>query len=156
GYTREDYLGHHMAEFHADQDVCADILQRLHAGAELHDYAARLVCKDGTIKCALIDANVLWEQGQFIHARCCTRDITTQKHTDEAGERLAALVDSSDAAIIGHTLEGMITSWNQGAERLYGYTAAEVIHQPLAVLIPPDLPDDLPQLLERLQRGERI
>ncbi|MGE3539630.1 MAG: PAS domain S-box protein [Candidatus Tectimicrobiota bacterium] len=74
----------------------------------------------------------------------------------EMRERLAAIVDSSDDAIIGHTLTGIITSWNKGAARLYGYTEAEVLGQPLARLIPADLPNDLPQLLRRLQRGERI
>jgi PAS domain S-box-containing protein len=156
GYSRDDYVGHHIAEFHADPHVIADILRRLHAGEELHDYEARLVCKDGTIKQVLIDSNVLWEQGQFIHTRCFTRDITAQQGAKETRERLAASVDSSDEAIIGQTLEGIITSWNQGAERLYGYTAAEVLGQPLARLIPPALPAELPQLLARLQRGERI
>jgi two-component system NtrC family sensor kinase len=156
GYSQEEYIGHHIAEFHADQEVIADILRRLQASEELHNYEARLVCKDGTIKQVLIDANVLWEQGQFIHTRCFTRDITAQKQIDETRERLAAIVDSSDDAIISKTLEGVITSWNRGAERLYGYTAAEVLGQPLSLLIPPDFPDDLPRLLERLRRGETI
>src|SRR5262249_10291335 len=156
GYTRDEYLGHHIAEFHADQQASADILRRLHAGEALHTYEARLVCKDGTIKHVLLDANVLWEDGQFIQARCFTRDITTQKQAEETRELLAAIVDSSDDAIIGQTLQGVITSWNRGAERLYGYTAAEVVGKPLSLLIPPDLPDDLPHLLGRLQRGEAI
>jgi two-component system NtrC family sensor kinase len=156
GYTREDYLGHHIAEFHADPHVIADILRRLHSGGELHGYEARMVCKDGTIKHVLIDSNVLWEQDQFIHTRCCTRDITEHKQVAETRERLAAIVDSSDDAIIGHTLEGRITSWNKAAERLYGYTAADILGQPLALLIPPDSSDALPSLLEPLQRGERI
>jgi two-component system NtrC family sensor kinase len=156
GYARDEYLGHHIAEFHADQDVIADILRRLHAGEELQDYEARMVCKDGTIKHVLINSNVLWEQGQFIHTRCFTRDITDRKRAEETRERLAAIVDSSDDAIIGHTLQGIITNWNRGAERLYGYNPEEVIDQPLALLVPPDLSDDLPHLLARLQRGERI
>jgi PAS domain S-box-containing protein len=65
-------------------------------------------------------------------------------------------VESSDDAIIGKTLDGIITDWNQGAERLYGYTAAEMVGQSIARLIPPDLQDDLPAILARLRRGERI
>ena len=156
GYSRDDYLGHHIAEFHADPHVIADILRRLHAGEELHDYEARMVCKDGTLKHVLIDSNVLWEHGQFIHTRCFTRDITAQKGTEETRERLAAIVDSSDDAIYGHTLEGIITSWNRGAERLYGYTTSEILGQSISLLIPPDLPNDLSQFFERLQRGEGI
>ena len=69
---------------------------------------------------------------------------------------MAAIVESADDAIISKTLEGIITSWNRGAERLYGYPAAEMIGQPIARLIPPDLADDLPMIMARLRRGERI
>jgi two-component system NtrC family sensor kinase len=156
GYSRDAYLGRHIAAFHADQHVIADILRRLHAGEELQDYEARMVCQDGTLKHVLINANVLWEQGQFIHARCFTRDITERRRGEETRERLAAIVDSSDDAIIGQTLEGIITSWNRAAERLYGYSPTEAIGQPLTLLIPADLSDDFPHLLERLQGGESI
>jgi PAS domain S-box-containing protein len=83
-------------------------------------------------------------------------DLTDRKQTAALREQLAAIVDASEDAIIGKTLEGIITSWNRGAERLYGYTAAEAIGQSITFLIPPDIPDELPQILERLQRGERI
>jgi PAS domain S-box-containing protein len=73
-----------------------------------------------------------------------------------APEFLAAIVDSSDDAIIGKTLDGTIISWNKGAERIYGYTADEVIGRPISVLIPLDRPDELPSILSRLARGERI
>src|SRR5437667_706328 len=71
-------------------------------------------------------------------------------------ELLAAIVDSTDDAIIGKTLDGTIISWNAGAERLYGYTADEVIGRPISILVPPDRPDELPAIFERLRRGERI
>src|SRR5712692_5943351 len=71
-------------------------------------------------------------------------------------EYLAEIVDSSDDAIIGKTLDGLIISWNRGAERLYGYVADEVVGRPISILIPPDRPDELPQIMERLRRGERV
>jgi PAS domain S-box-containing protein len=73
-----------------------------------------------------------------------------------APEYLAAIVDSSDDAIIGKTLDGTIISWNKGAERIYGYTADQVIGRPISILIPADRPDELPSILARLARGERI
>jgi PAS domain S-box-containing protein len=85
----------------------------------------------------------------------CT-DVHEQKQAAETRERLAAIVDSSDDAIIGQTLEGVITSWNRSAERLYGYTAAEAIGQPIGLLVPRDVPDEIPQILARLQQGERV
>lgn len=69
---------------------------------------------------------------------------------------LAAIVESSDDAIIGKTLDGTITSWNQGAERLYGYTAEEAIGQHISLIIPADRPDELPTIMEQLRNGQRI
>jgi PAS domain S-box-containing protein len=71
-------------------------------------------------------------------------------------EYLAAIVDSSDDAIIGKTLDGTIISWNAGAERIYGYRAEEVIGRPISILVPADHPNELPAILERLGKGERI
>jgi len=74
----------------------------------------------------------------------------------EARLHLAAIVDSSDDAIISKHLDGTIVSWNQAAERLYGYTAAEMIGQPIARLVPPDRLEELAAIMERLKRGERV
>jgi two-component system cell cycle sensor histidine kinase/response regulator CckA len=82
--------------------------------------------------------------------------VAERQRAEAARMHLAALVASSEDAIISKTLEGCITSWNQGAERLYGYTAAEVLGRSIALLIPPDLPDDLSQILARIRRGERL
>ncbi|MGD0878349.1 MAG: PAS domain S-box protein [Anaerolineales bacterium] len=88
--------------------------------------------------------------------QCNLREISGRKQVDTMLARLAAIVESSDDAIIGKTLEGLITSWNAGAERLYGYSAAEAIGKPVSILIPTDRPDELPEILSRLRRGERI
>jgi PAS domain S-box-containing protein len=69
---------------------------------------------------------------------------------------LAAIVESSDDAIVSKTLEGQILSWNTGAERIFGYSAAEVIGQPITIIIPPELRDQELNILERVRRGERI
>jgi PAS domain S-box-containing protein len=74
----------------------------------------------------------------------------------EGAARLAALVNSSSDAIIGKTLDGVITSWNEGAARIYGYSAYEIVGQPVSVLIPADRPDELSSILARIARGERV
>ena len=73
-----------------------------------------------------------------------------------SSEYLASIVDSSDDAIIGKTLDGEIISWNKGAERIYGYTAEEVVGRPISILIPSDRPDELPQILSQLRQGKRF
>lgn len=83
-------------------------------------------------------------------------DITEQRQAEDAVKRLAAIVESSDDAIIGTTLDGSIVSWNGGAERLYGYSASEVIGQSINILIPPERPGEIDGILEIIKRGERI
>ncbi len=84
GYTREEYVGQNIERFHDDQEVITDILERLKLGETVHEYEARLRCKDGSIKHVLINSNVLWENGNFIHTRCFTRDITDRKQAEAA------------------------------------------------------------------------
>jgi PAS domain S-box-containing protein len=88
GYTRPEYIGHLITEFHVDQDVIDDILQRLSRNETLCNYEARLRRKDGSICHVLINSNVFWQDGEFIHTRCFTRDITDRKQVE------AALIES--------------------------------------------------------------
>jgi PAS domain S-box-containing protein len=156
GYTRDEYLGHRISEFCVDEGVAEDILQRLHRGETLDNYEARLRCKGGAIKDVLLNSNVLWEGGKFIHSRCFTRDITERKRGAEAMAYLAAIVESSDDAIIGKTLDGTILSWNKGAERMYGYTADEIKGRSISILIPQYRPEELPEIYARIKRGEQV
>ena len=75
---------------------------------------------------------------------------------EEEHTRLAAIVESSDDAIISKTLEGIITSWNKAAERIYGYSAEEAVGQPISMLVPPERPDEVPEILENIRRGEKV
>jgi PAS domain S-box-containing protein len=287
GYSRQEYIGRHIAEFHADQGVIEDILARLHRGQRLTDFKARMKCKDGSIKTVLLDASVLWEDGRFIHTQCFARDITAQlrsesllreserrsreiidalpaaiyttdatgrltsfnpaavefsgrvpelgtdqwcvswklfhpdgtpmphdrcpmaiaikegravrgaeaiaerpdgkrlwfepfptplrdadgvvvgginmlvditerKRAEAAGSTLAAIVESSDDAIISKDLSGVITSWNRGAERIFGYTAAEAVGQSIYLIIPAERRSEEVEVLTRLRRGEKV
>lgn len=83
-------------------------------------------------------------------------DVTERVHADSARRLLAAVVESSDDAIITKSLEGTITSWNRGAEILFGYTSGEVVGGPLSVLAPPERLDEMPAILARVQQGEKV
>ena len=102
-------------------------------------YALR---KDGTEFPVEISLSPLeTEEGSLVSSTI--RDITERKRVERSREQLASIVDYSDDAIIGKSLEGIIVNWNKGAERLYGYSAEEVIGKPISILLPPDRPDEL-------------
>src|SRR3989475_11876170 len=82
-------------------------------------------------------------------------NVKAHARTEAALARVAAIVESSDDAIIGKTLDGIITTWNAGAERLYGYAAREVVGRPISIVTPEERRDELPEILDRLARGER-
>ncbi|WP_445503033.1 PAS domain S-box protein [Microvirga sp. G4-2] len=84
------------------------------------------------------------------------RDISERKRAEEAERQLAAIIESSDDAILSIDLTGAIASWNRGAERLYGYRAEEVIGQPITILLPADRRDEEARILERIRHGERV
>lgn len=156
GYERNEYVGHHIAAFHVDRDAIANALRRLAAGETLREYEARMWCKDGSIKHVLVEWSVRWENGRFLHTRCVTRDITDRKSVAATQARLAAIVESSEDAIIGKTLDGRIESWNAGATRLFGYTAQEAIGRHISIVIPIDRRDEEQLLIQRLRDGERL
>ncbi len=111
--------------------------------------------KDGTEFPVEISLSPLeTEEGTL--AMSAIRDITDRRGAEKTLSHFAAIVESSDDAIISKTLEGNITSWNRGAERLYGYSAGEAVGRPISILIPPGLLDEEPQILEGIKRGQEI
>jgi PAS domain S-box-containing protein len=84
------------------------------------------------------------------------RDVTEQRKAERSARFLASIVESSDDAIIGKDVHGRITSWNRGAERIFGYSAVEAIGRPIAMLAPADRADEMPAILDRIKRGERV
>jgi PAS domain S-box-containing protein len=155
GYTTEELVGHNLFEFmHPDdiertQGLFARLLAQPHdsisAIYRFHHQDGSWRWLEGTGTNLLAEPSVQAIVGNY-------RDITEQRAAEQGRAQLAAIVESSEDAVIGEDLQGIITSWNKGAERLYGYAAEEVVGQPISRLTPAELPD----LLERLRRGERI
>jgi PAS domain S-box-containing protein len=94
--------------------------------------------------------------GKMIGALSMLVDLTMQKRREESQQLLSAIVESSDDAIVSKDLDGIIRSWNRGAERLFGYTAREAIGKPITMLIPEDRQNEEPGIIERIRKGERI
>src|SRR6266571_700426 len=156
GYGRDEYVGRDVRQFHVDPQIVDDVLRRLRAGESVRNVETRLRHRNGSIRYALLSANARLENGQLVHARCVTRDVTELKRADSAIAYFKAMVESADDAIVSKTLDGTITTWNPAATRLYGYTAEEVIGKPIALIVPPDHRDELTGVFESLRRGEHI
>jgi PAS domain S-box-containing protein len=98
---------------------------------------------------------ILLPDGRF-GVVCYFRDIGDRRRAEQNANLLASIVESSEDAIVSKNLDGIIMSWNQGAERIFGYTAEEAVGKSILMLIPPDRIEEEPKILERLKRGERV
>jgi PAS domain S-box-containing protein len=145
GYDRDDYVGHNIAEFHADKGTIEGFLRHLSNGETLVDYPAKLRAKDGSTKDVLINANVLWEDNRFIHTRCFTRDITeatrledernqllvreraARSEAERAAEMVRRLQRVTDTALSHLTLDELLTEMLGRLQDLLGADAAAIL-----------------------------
>jgi PAS domain S-box-containing protein len=159
GYTPAETLGRSprfLQGEKTDRRILAEIRQAL---AQRQPIRRQIINygKDGTEYWLDMDIVPIFDsEGKCTHFAAIERDITEAKRNEEARGRLAAIVECSDDAIISKTLDGIIISWNQGAERLYGYAAEEIIGQPIFVLFTPDHYQEYLQIMEKVRKGERI
>ena len=144
-----------------DLGLWADLKQReqmlniLNAEGRCKDMEIKFQRKDGTEGDLLVSTEIIQLAGE----KCMlglARDFTERKHAETQLIRLAAIVESCDDAIISKTLEGIITSWNRGAELIFGYPSAEAIGQPLLMLLPPERQHEEAEILARIARGENV
>jgi PAS domain S-box-containing protein len=156
GYSQAEFVGHKIGEFQVEGASAAERNEKPATAQASGERAARLRCKDGSIKDVLVSSNELWEDGEFVHTRCFVRDITEQKRGDTARARLAAVVESSDDAILSKSLDGVIQTWNRGAQEMFGYTAEEIVGTSVLRLIPAEYKSEEAEILRRLNLGERI
>jgi PAS domain S-box-containing protein len=135
----------------------ADILERIRNGSRVKHFETVRVRKDATeVHVSVTISPIRERSGEIIGASQIVRDITDRMRAEEARERLAAVVQSSDDAIIGKSLDGTITAWNPGAENMFGYTASEAVGKPIEMLVPPERGNEESEILARIKRGERL
>jgi PAS domain S-box-containing protein len=158
GYTQEEALGRSPHELLKTEPPIPleDIYQSMR-GDGYWEGELKHTRKDGEqLVVETRWATVLDERGKVSFILEITRDVTERKRAEEKLLQAAAIVENSDDAIISKDLNGIILSWNPGAERIYGYSAAEVVGKSITMLIPPDRPDEEPHILEQIRRGMRV
>jgi PAS domain S-box-containing protein len=159
GYERaEEIVGARLGDFlPSSLPGNVEYLQAfVRSGYQLIDKESHEVDREGNAKYFLNNLTGIVEDGLLARAWGTQRDITERKQSEEERSRLAAIVDSSDDAILGKTLDGVITSWNRTAERFYGYSVEEAVGQPISMLVPPGRPDEVPEILRKVRRGEKV
>lgn len=158
GYSAREAIGETAAKLIPAQDPKGDpdILGRIRRGDRVESFQAVRRAKDGKpVHVSLSVAPISDSSGKIIGAVGIARKLI-ERHDSIETRLLAAIVSSSDDAIVSKTTEGIITSWNKGAEQIFGYTAEEAVGRPISIIIPPERADEEPQILSRIRRGEVI
>jgi PAS domain S-box-containing protein len=126
------------------------------SGYRLTGAESQEVDRYGNIKYFSNNITGIIENESLLHVWRSQQDITERKQGEQARSRLAAIVESSDDAILSKTLDGIVTSWNRGAQEIYGYSVEEIVGKPIFVLAPPDRYNEMSDILEKVRRGEHI
>jgi PAS domain S-box-containing protein len=157
GYSAEEAVGRPISMLLPPDrpKEIEEILERLRRGEHVERFDTQRVTKDGRLIDVSMTISPLYdENGEIVGASTIARDVTEHRRGEEALRRLASIVESSYDAIVGRTLDGTVTSWNDGAERLFGYTAEEMAGRSVDSLM--STPGELEAINERLLRGERV
>jgi len=158
GFGEEELRGKHCVDFSPPEDAEKDwaLFQKLRAG-EIDHYQLekRYFRRDGSLVWGRLSISLLNTLTSPL-VIAMVEDITDKKKAEEARFRHATVIESSDDAIATGTLDGIIVSWNTGAQKIYGYTEAEAVGKPINMLVPPELADEENKILETLRAGSRI
>jgi PAS domain S-box-containing protein len=156
----DKWCGTHVSRWPDGQLIQSDdypIAVALREQHPIHGSEAIAERPDGSVAHILAYPTPIWDEaGAMIGAINTLVDITEHKHNEESAQHLGAIIDSSNDAIVSKNLNGIITSWNQGAVMLFGYDASEAIGRPVMMLIPGDRQDEETGILQRIRRGERV
>jgi PAS domain S-box-containing protein len=158
GFSEEELRNKHCVDFSPPEDAEKDwgLFRQLRAGViDRYQLEKRYFRRDGSLVWGSLSISLLKSSPSPL-VLAMVEDITDKKKAEEARFRHAAVIESSDDAIASGTLDGIIVSWNTGAQKIYGYTEAEAVGKPISMLVPPELPDEENKILETLKSGDRI
>jgi PAS domain S-box-containing protein len=157
GFSHSEMVGKTVGELSPFKDIESNkvMLERLQRDGYVRYEDLPLETRDGRRIAVEFVSNV-YEADDKKVIQCNIRDITKRKQAEMVSLRLAAIIESSDDAIIGKDLNGTITSWNKGAEKVFGYTASETVGTSILRLIPADRQDEEKQILEKIKQGESV
>lgn len=159
GYSADEAIGQAIfliipKDRYHEEDM---ILTRIRRGEKIQHFQTVRCRKDGSMVNVSVTVSPIRDNnGTIVGASKIARDVTEEIAADAVAERLAAIVASSDDAIVSKDLNGVVQTWNRGAERLFGYLAEEIIGRPINIILPPDRQDEEITILDRIRRGEQI
>jgi PAS domain S-box-containing protein len=160
GYTAAEVIGHSNRlivppDRYAEED---DVVRRVRNGEGVQHLETVRVRKDGSHVDVAITASAIRDthDNRVVGISKVARDISRRKDSERNGARLAAIVESSDDAIVSKDLNGIITTWNPAAERMFGYSAHEAIGQSIRLVIPETHQDEEDMILDRIRHGQRV
>ncbi|MFZ2163281.1 MAG: PAS domain S-box protein [Sideroxyarcus sp.] len=157
GRSRAELVGTDFSDCFAEPDKARKGYQEAFLKGFISDYPLALLHRDGHFAQMLYNASVYQdEKGEVLGVLASAHDITEHRRAEMARSQLAAIVESSSDAIIGKTTDGIITSWNKGAEKIYGYSAAEVVGRHITTLAPAELHSEIDGLLETVRNGGTV
>jgi PAS domain S-box-containing protein len=153
GYSRDEFLGMRISDIRPPEQI-SNLLSHL---STLNDdsegqFEGQHLKKNGEVIDVYVTGLTLRQNIRFVLAQ----DVTEHKKIESDNALLAAIVESSEDAIIGTTLGGIIVSWNPGSQRMYGYTAEEITGQSVLIIVPPDRKGELQEILEKIKNGEPV
>ncbi len=160
GYSEAELMQMTFQEITHPEDLAADLAETeklLNGSLNTFSMEKRYIRKDGTPVWVNLSVSVARDAaGKVKHFISVVEDIQERREVKEVRSRLAAIVESSDDAIVSKDLDGIIQSWNAGAERIFGFTREEAVGRSITIIIPPEMQDEEAQILKRLRKGERI
>lgn len=158
GFSEQELRNKHCVDFSPPEDAEKDwtLFQQLRAGSiQNYQLDKRYFRRDGSLVWGRLSISLLNSDSSPL-VLAMVEDITDKKQAEDARFRHSAVIESSDDAVASGTLDGIIVSWNTGAQKMYGYTEAEAVGKPVTMLVPPELPAEENKILETLRAGGRI